>query len=1615
MDEHNQKKAVRLIDYLLRITSLQTKLVRNVDEYEKILWLSGIPRQKGCFTQSWGRDEEYDPDIWVEIQIRREPELPTVPESCKNWFDKSALRKKTDLPELFSQRLRQERNPEWEEGSDQPEFISIIDNISDYPQITEQWNQYLESKWLPWVDEHNSWDCVFKIYSALFTIYQEQLRLGEEYELVLGLGLLTWLTPNHQHIRRHLLVANSILEFEARLGKFTVRPHTDGSNLRPELDMLTIEEQPIRAEESARQALAAAGDDPWERSIIEGILQALVHSIDPRGEFISSLVTDNNCPTEKPIVELAPALILRRRSSKGLTQSLSAIRDKILGGEEVPSEFSDIAEMNEIDKESAIYIKEDHSTLPEEDIFFPKLSNDEQIRIVSMIKSSNGVLVQGPPGTGKSHTIANLICHLLATGQRTLVTAKTPRALQVLEKLIPEDLKPLCINLLGAGLEEKRSLEKSVGGILQKSEHWYALYSKKEISDLENKLSNLREERIRVNRQLRTIRESETHSHSIANGSYSGTAARIAETVAKEYETFKWFRDNVTPFEACPVSKFELLDSLVALRRYTREKRYELGLAWPDDLPSSAKFAEFVENERLAIEEEVFLKDGVDATIANALTRCDSEIIKSLRDGITRLITLKTKLSVFPHPWIGHAVTDLMGGQSVTWRQLAQATKDIFSRIELIVPLADTISLQVPKDFISKDLYQDVCKLKDFFLEGGKLGWGPFRPKLLKPLIYIFKTVRINGRSCKKAKDADLLSNLLLVRLELENLWALWAGHFSKTEGSFQSQFAFFKIQHSILDTACALEDEIEKCHDLLHRSSGIKEPEWTNTKNLENLLAVCRLALALQSRSKASRVLQEIEVTINKIEKCENSHAITKQLKQNVLDRDVVNYENALEEMQRLNEDRENLKTIDILISNLRNKLPLLVDELLETPEAEYWENRIGLIDKSWHWAQARYWIEEYIKREDIPSLTKRASQIDDEVLAIMSKLASLRAWSFCFSRLTEKHRRNMESWQQSMRRLGKGTGKHAHRHRREAQNHLNECHDAVPAWVMPLHRIWDTVAPAPGMFDVIIIDEASQCGLEGLPLFYLGKKVLIVGDDKQISPEEGFVDKNVVFQLMEQYLFDFEQKDSFHRGSSLFSHGKIRYGSRKITLCEHFRCMPEIIRFSNDLCYSDTRLIPLRQYGPERLDPIQHIFVSDGYREGTNTRVINRPEAEAVVGKIVELCHDERYANKTMGVIVLQGEAQAGIIESALLEKIGADEMTQRRLVCGNPYSFQGDERDVIFLSMVAASNERIGPLTKTSDEQRFNVAASRARDQMWLFHSVTADELSASCLRRRLLEFFENKTQPMIAGISKEELEIRAHQDNRKIVKPPNPFDSWFEVDVALEIIQKGYVVSPQFEVAGKRIDLVIEGGQARLAIECDGDHWHGVDSYEEDMRRQRQLERCKWEFFRVRESAFYSDKELALKPLWPLLEEREIFPEMRSRTKPRVESPLSDSQETDDDDVEFQEENDIDDDNDDDDDELTSNVGGNPPTRDQNNNGIGSSEIYQTIKKALNKCPNLTCTEKSITARVLKELGIRTRGHPRRVFERSVMHVLNQMEKDQIVERYKSKNKRIRLLI
>ncbi|MEJ7681016.1 MAG: hypothetical protein WKG06_24820 [Segetibacter sp.] len=83
-----------------------------------------------------------------------------------------------------------------------------------------------------------------------------------------------------------------------------------------------------------------------------------------------------------------------------------------------------------------------------------------------------------------------------------------------------------------------------------------------------------------------------------------------------------------------------------------------------------------------------------------------------------------------------------------------------------------------------------------------------------------------------------------------------------------------------------------------------------------------------------------------------------------------------------------------------------------------------------------------------------------------------------------------------------------------------MEKCKDSIPCWIMPLYKVAETIKPEEGMYDYVIIDEASQLGADANFLHYIGKKIIIVGDDKQTSPEYVAVDPNAMVPFIKKYL---------------------------------------------------------------------------------------------------------------------------------------------------------------------------------------------------------------------------------------------------------------------------------------------------------------------------------------------------------------------------------------------------------------------------------------------------------------------------------------------------------------
>ena len=320
----------------------------------------------------------------------------------------------------------------------------------------------------------------------------------------------------------------------------------------------------------------------------------------------------------------------------------------------------------------------------------------------------------------------------------------------------------------------------------------------------------------------------------------------------------------------------------------------------------------------------------------------------------------------------------------------------------------------------------------------------------------------------------------------------------------------------------------------------------------------------------------------------------------------------------------------------------------------------------------------------------------------------------------------------------------------------------------------------------------------------------------------------------------------------------------------------MPEIIQFSNKISY-EGRIKPLRDTSSVILRPHTISYRVQG---ASRDDKVNAAEALAVASLICAALEQPEYgkARTSFGVVSLLGEEQAIEIERRLRNHLSPNTYEQHRILCGNAAQFQGDERDVVFLSMVDTAER--GPLSLRDRQlfkQRFNVAASRARDQMWLVHSLNAQtDLKADDLRRQLIEHIEDPSQL-----------VRVLEEKSKRT------ESIFEREVLKRLVLAGYRVTPQWRVGAYRIDLVVEANDKRLAVECDGDRYHPLEKLAEDMERQSILERMGWVFSRVRGSEFFRDTDRALAPVFSKLESLEILPLGEGRSEePRPSNELTD---------------------------------------------------------------------------------------------------------------------------
>ena len=408
--------------------------------------------------------------------------------------------------------------------------------LEKFPEIPPAFEEFLKQSEV-YKKLHDEWLSSRLAYNDLFLLYQKLEQQKEQLELICGVGLLQW-----GKICRPVVTLEVELQFDAEARECTLIPSERAVSVAVEIDMLDENVRSLCKLSEHKDFIETIGTDICDRETIGRFLIKLVHALGANGTYDDIDVLQRTA-SETPRISFTPGLFLRKRSSSGFLRCVNEIENSVETTGKVPKFLKKFSEISDGGEKRTSDESNGNLQCRDVEIYFPKPSNEEQKKIVRKLEVSDCVVVQGPPGTGKSHTIANLICHLLAKGKRILVTAKTERALKVLQNLLPEEFRQLSLSIIGNDREASDALAANVRALIEEAETFSSKRVRNTIEKMTLKLRNLREEEAILFRKLRDGREAETKKHYI-NEYYFGTPTDIIRAVQKDREQYGWLKDG---------------------------------------------------------------------------------------------------------------------------------------------------------------------------------------------------------------------------------------------------------------------------------------------------------------------------------------------------------------------------------------------------------------------------------------------------------------------------------------------------------------------------------------------------------------------------------------------------------------------------------------------------------------------------------------------------------------------------------------------------------------------------------------------------------------------------------------------------------------------------------------------------------------------------------------------------------------------------------------------------------------------------------------------------------------------------------------------------------------
>lgn len=1477
-DQITLDRAKALYSYLKELSSVKTNIILGISEYPWKLYVHELLDDYDNIEISYrDRVEEESTErnpVLVRVHKPEFQKCPVPENKLAIWLMPGWDDCNRDVSVIKERLIDRENN-----------IIVSFDEDEERVRLYEEW---IVKRTL-WQEKQKKIARTRRIFSSMYQTYIDLRRDAETMELVVADGFL--LDAENEAVEHPMVTKRVNMGFNDRENVIYI----EDVDVDSELYLMLLQKLngvDLSFIAKTHEEFRENDFHPMDRNDFQDFLKGFVHKISS-----SSLYSGNGIPQDwneknRFLLYSDPVFIFRKRVD-GTASFIQSVIESIDETGWLPLPIGETVsggrfEIPEKEQEQTVEAQLAAVGGEDADILLSKEANREQLEIAQRINLYNAVLVQGPPGTGKTHTIANLLGHFLSQGQSVLVTSQTPKALQVLKEKVNNNIKPLCVSVLN---DTNTDMEKSIDGITQ-------FMSVSTSNELKKDADSLKAERLKVIEELAAVRKKmfsviNTEYNSIVLNGEETSPSKAAGFVSDNEERLSYIPGKVLLYKPLPLDRNELIDlyrSNESLNSF-EEKELECGLPSTKDFMFPEEFAKKVETYSGLTEKMQKMSQDTGWDIHYF---CSRKMVINIGKGDVTIPVSNLEMLDSVHEylencgtmedWMKNVVIDGCrgGAYAKRWETLIEQLERTSRFGESLVDEQFGRTLDLPDEDTLLGNEQLFVKMADIFGRKGKISRLDFFTN--KGLQKAFETVSIDGQHLSSKQDTDMvLHQIEMVRLrkqcgaywnellkpagepdfydlnpdEPENIAKEWIDPIRK--GLSWHDKLFPRLSDKLDQVGIQVMDFVDR-----NRSDNpaqkiekiLTSINHVIPKVITALGISCSLCVIQESFSKMKEILRKDRRAIS---------AVCSNLADAIEDMDVGEYSKWYKNLEMLYDKYYLQSTRNALIDRISAVAP---------DWAEAIRNRKGMhgepilpadIEDAWKWKQYSGIISDILSRP-YEELQTESISLSRRYRELTGQYAEKLAW-YHLMKKTENDidmRQALIGWRTTIRKIGKGTGKSAPKYRAQAKKLMAKCQNAVPAWIMPMNRVIETLDPKKNRFDVVIVDEASQSDVTALGVIYLARKIIIVGDDKQVSPMAIGSDSARMDALESMYIKNIIPNSHLYgANTSLYDIAATTY--QPLMLREHFRCVPEIIGFSNMLSY-DYKIKPLRDAGSSILVPaVVNYRVDDGVRIGKR----NEAEAKTIVALMKACISQPEYDGKTFGVISLLGDEQAKFIYNLLYQYLGPQIMEQRKVLCGNPSHFQGDERDIIFLSMVD-SNQGEGPLNKMeygsgeAYRKRYNVAVSRAKDQLWVVDSLdSSNDLKPGDIRRTLIEYSKDP---------------KAFEQIRKEVESRS--ESPFEASVVTALTCRGYKLAQQWEVGSYRLDIVAIGGSRHIAIECDGERYHsGETKIREDMERQTILERSGWRFIRIRGSEYYRNPEATIDRVVSELHIMGIEPELQ----------------------------------------------------------------------------------------------------------------------------------------